>query len=367
MSDSHSHSRPARIRRILEDRLPEEVLLPITWRRSLATVFLTVLFFVAINLLIKWYLIAYPINRGYWVTHEKWEMLDSLSEPAEWLILGDSSAIQGVVPSVIEEQLGGQAINLATTAGIALLDDVWMLEEHIERYGPPKNVLVVHTVDVWDRDIAYQGSILIAKIPRPWGFWRASAVDPGLDSDLWIDIFLARYLPLYGETGSLLTVLGRAIVTPERLFENPYRMEPDGYIPVNQTSSGSTVTETEETINKFEQNGFYISPINQTALDRMVALADEHDFELYLANGPLYEGLAQASAIQEFFADLNQTLEESAGRSNNAHYLTLLAGMPLEQMQNIDHVNHAAAEVYSQMLASEINRIQAGAGTINPP
>ena len=55
------------------------------------------------------------------------------------------------------------------------------------------------------------------------------------------------------------------------------------------------------------------------------------------------------------------------GRSNNVHYLTMLAGMPLEQMQNIDHVNHAAAEVYSQMLASEINRINAGIETVNPP
>jgi hypothetical protein len=138
-------------------------------------------------------------------------------------------------------------------------------------------------------------------------------------------------------------------------------------MPVFQTNSDRTLKDTQDTINKLEQNAFHISPVNQAALDQMVALADEHDFNLYLANGPLYEGLVQASGAQEYFAGLHQTLERYANRSNNVHYLDLLAGIPLENMQNVDHVNHDAAEMYSHMLAAEINRIKRGADTANPP
>ena len=81
-----SRSKSANLQRILADRLPDEVILPTSWRRAVMAVFLTVLLVVAVNLFARWYLDSYPSNRGYWLAREKWKLLESLSEPVDWLI-----------------------------------------------------------------------------------------------------------------------------------------------------------------------------------------------------------------------------------------------------------------------------------------
>jgi hypothetical protein len=355
-----SRSKSANLQRILADRLPDEVILPTSWRRAVMAVFLTVLLVVAVNLFARWYLDSYPSNRGYWLAREKWKLLESLSEPVDWLILGDSSANQGVIPGIIEAQLGGTAVNLATTAGMVLLDDVWMLEEYIERHGPPENVLVVHTVDVWDRNIQ---KVMIAKVPRPWGFWRTSAVGPDLDYDQWLDVFLARYVPLFGENKSIMTTIGIAAKSPEKLFTRRYNLEPGGYMAREHTNRRLTEKETDRWIDRFGRVSFTTSAINQASLERMIALADEHDFDLYLAAGPLHDRLLHDEKAQAYLNALHQSLGTIVADSDNVHYISRTAGFPIEQMENVDHVIHPAAEIYSQMLASDIESIRASSAS----
>lgn len=357
-------ARADRIRRILVDRLPEEVLLPTTLRRAMITILATLLLLTAINFAAKWYLKNFPANHAYWLMNAKWELLGSMSEPADWLIVGDSSANQGVIPSVIEEQLGGQAVNLATTAGTTLLDDLWMLEEHIERFGPPKNVLVVHTVDVWHRDVEY---VMLAKIPRPWGFWQSSPIYPHLNSDKWSQVLLARYIPLYGENTSILKAVTRGIESPETIFNNPYELGPGGYMPSLDAKPLGTQKDAEKLKSRFERQDLHVSKINRALLAEMVTLADEYNFDVYLVYGPLLEGVIQHEPVKKYLSRVDQTLTEMAGQSTNVHYVPMLAGFPAEQMQNADHVVHTAAQSYSQMLANEIEKMRGGTGSVNSP
>jgi hypothetical protein len=340
------------------ERLPEEIPLLTTMRQALITIFLTMLLVATANLLAKWYLGQYTLNRGYWLVNAKWELLGSMSEPADWLIVGDSSANQGVIPSIIEEQLGGQTVNLATTAGTILLDDLWMIEEHIKRFGPPKNVLVVHTVDVWHRDITY---VVLSKIPRPWGFWKSSAIYPQLDSAKLPRVFLTRYLPFYGESGSILRVIARIATSPEKIFQNPYTLEPGGYMRADGMVPEVTLEDVEHFTSTYERQERDVSDINMALLNEMVVLADSYDFDLYLVNGPIYDGVVQHDPTRAYITRVNQTLEEVASQSDYVHHVDMLAMFPLEQMQSSDHVIFAAARTFSEMLASELDKIQIGA------
>jgi hypothetical protein len=52
----------------------------------------------------------------------------TVDEPVDWLILGDSSVNQGVIPSIFEDEFGERAINLGTNGIMITLDDLWMIE-----------------------------------------------------------------------------------------------------------------------------------------------------------------------------------------------------------------------------------------------
>ena len=69
------------------------------------------------------------------------------------LILGDSSAAQGVDPEFWTNASGESAINLATIGDATVVNDAWMLETYLERFGRPNKVVIVHAYDIWHREL----------------------------------------------------------------------------------------------------------------------------------------------------------------------------------------------------------------------
>ena len=99
----------------------------------------------------------------------QWNLLLTLEQPVDTLILGDSSGAYGVLPDVVEEVLGGSAINLCTDGQSAPLADPWMLSTYIEKYGVPDRVILVRTPLTYTRDTPLD---CVARIPMPWKFWE---------------------------------------------------------------------------------------------------------------------------------------------------------------------------------------------------
>jgi hypothetical protein len=285
---------------------------------------------------------------------QKWELLKAAPASIDWLVLGDSSGNQGMMPEIVEQELGGKSINLATTAGMVALDDVWMLEEYIERNGPPANVIIVHTYDAWRRDLR---PVMMAKIPLPWGYWRNLTPSPELSARAAFNIFTSRYLPLYGENKTLISVLNEILFYPDALVNERFRLEPDGFMSVQRSNSRLAGVEAEEQLEFVANNNFRMSQINRDSLDQLVVLANQYDMNIYLVNGPIHEDLDGSDVFQTHFSDLENALSETAKRSPNLHHIPGLVPFPASQLQNFDHVTQEGAEIYTREIVSRIKAI----------
>lgn len=355
MSDSSVRGRARGTDERLYMQLPREIAVRSSGRVVLLNVLVPLVVFLVTNVALLWYLDRYTVNRGYWLLERKWQILRTMKGPVEWLIVGDSSGNQGIVPSVLQDELGETAVNLCTIGGTAALDDVWMIEEYIARFGAPENVLVVHSYDAWHRDIQ---PILLAKIPLPWGYWSAYEPAPDLSVEDQFNIFLGRYVPLYAENMTIGSIMMLAIQSPDSLFESPFHLEPDGYMPVTEADPRYVERDVEEHFDLVRENSFVLAEINRTSLEQIIVLADRHHIDVFIANGPIYEGLSEDEDFQEYFSEVQKELNGFAVRSEHVHYLPALAAFSSSQMQNVDHVIHSAAEKYTETLAVEIAKVR---------
>jgi hypothetical protein len=296
-----------------------------------------------------WYLDRYPQNLGYVLIEEKWDLLSSMEAPADWLIIGDSSGNQGVVPETLEEKLGGTAVNLCTVGNMALLDDTWMLRRYIDRFGPPENVVIVHVYNIWHREAPPPA--LLAQIPLPWGFWKEMSPPLELSLEERIDILLARYVPLIAEPRALK----QALKSPTKLFKRKtLEFETNGYMPVSQANAGAVQMDAVAHRRFAAENEFTLSNINQRALNEIVGLANRYGINVYLANSPLYEDMLKDGQFREYYAAVEDWLRESAERSAHIHFLAGTVTFGMDQMDRVDHVTHSTALSFTHSLAARI-------------
>jgi len=326
---------------------------------SVHSVLISVLgmFFVVlvVNLVAIGYLNHYTTNRGYWLVRRKWDILQGLDAPVEWLILGDSSGNQGLVPERLREKLGGTAINVCTVGNLTLLEDVWMLETYIGRLGPPQNVLIVHAYDVWPREI---GLAFVAKIPFPWRFFSSLPASVGLKERA--EILLLRYVPLYSENVTLSKTILAGVRSPGSLFKDCFRLQSSGYMKSSKSLPEWVEYDAWVHIKFITENDFVLSDVNRSAMDRLIALADRYGINVYVANGPLYKGLCESEQFGRYFAQVRKELERFADSSEHIHYLPTVATFPADQMQEADHVIYPAAEIYTDQVVQEIMQVGGG-------
>ncbi|MDH3298092.1 MAG: hypothetical protein OEM96_07445 [Gemmatimonadota bacterium] len=301
----------------------------------------------AINLTAVKLLEGSDYNSGYRRIQEAWSRLDGQSGPADWLVLGDSGCGNAVVPAILEQSLEGSVTELCTIGNMGLLDDAWLLGTHIELYGPPaRGVLLVHVYDVWQRASPPVG--LLAHVPRPLGFWSRFEPPVALDWHESVDLFMARHLPLVGARESLESMVNGKI----------RELRGDGERP----SEGAQVVDTARVLRDYRRHvgyadstGFAIAPKNLEALDRIAGLAAEHEFSVYLANGPLWEGLAADPSFQRYNSEMETVLSRYARDHPAVHYLGGTMTFALTGMtRTVDHVQQEPAIRYSRNLAERL-------------
>ncbi|MEM7712016.1 MAG: hypothetical protein AAF349_00230 [Cyanobacteria bacterium P01_A01_bin.68] len=340
--------------RPINQKIPQEITKPIKSKEFFLSLIGTVMLVIIFNFVAKLYLKENTTNRGYWIINQKWEILRKQKKPVEWLILGDSSCNQGVVPSILNERLDTSSINLCTIGDMISLDNSWMLETYIERFGKaPKNVLIVHVYDAWRRSI---NRPVFAQVPLNWGYWKQLEPKLNLAKRDTLQLFLERYIPLYSQNQSLSLLLK----SPYDAFNRNqnFQLTEDGFMIWEEPNPEFVEVQKEMHLDFTRKNEFNLSSHNREALEHIVKLAEKHDINVYLTNSPIYEKLYEHEDFKAYFAQLQDTLDGYAAKSDRVHYIREPITFPKEQMENADHLVYSAAKVYTKKLISEIESIK---------
>jgi hypothetical protein len=338
---------------IKPQQLPDEILQPVTVPKILLSLICPWLLFGLVNFGASLYLKYFPENSGYWLIKQKWSMLLNLKKPVDWLILGDSSCNQGVVPQVFKSELNATAVNLCTIGDSLALNDAWMLSEHIKNHAVPKNVLIVHVYDMWDREINWN---VTSQIPLFWGYWNELEPHIPVSFENQKTIFFNQYLPLYSQNKSLKNVIENS----DSWFEpKDIKLQQDGFMVVDRANIWQVEEDTKTHLNSVKSKQFTLSSPNEQSLELIMKLAEKHDFNVYLTNSPIYEKLYQEPEFQTYYSQVQQKLQQFSDRSHKFHYI-----MPKpmtfakEQMDNADHLIESAAKVYTQKLIAELEKVK---------
>lgn len=308
---------------------------------------------VLINSFALWYLGNYSTNFGYWTIHQKWNLLGKIEEPVDWLVLGDSSCNQGVSPAIIAEQTGESALNLCAIGNVTALHDVWMLEEYLQRFGPPKGVVVVHVYDVWPRDL---DPLIFGQIPRPWQFWREHTLGTELldNPDIRSKLFQERYVPLLSQRLTLTKMLRSTFFFKLLPFKPQWLLDENGFLMDEQARPETAIQDGLDHMQFTAENEPSVSSLNQQALERLVEIAEDNRLPVYLVNSPLYEGLNADAGFQAYLAALQVQIEALVGQSAYVHLVPEVKTFPASQLQTADHLTLSGAHTYTEWLIRRV-------------
>ena len=335
--------------------LPDELASPVRPRVLLVLIAGTLALVLSANLLAGWYLDRYSTNRSYRIVSAKWELLGQRTRPVDWLIVGDSSCNQGVVPEVLTAELGGTALNLCTVAGLLVASDAWMVEQFSQQAGPPRNVLVVHAPVVWTTPKTPMP--LLAQVPRQRGWWNDVVPSPRLDRMEALRLEVSQFFPLYSES----TTLATAIRTPWQVhaFNRRFILQDDGFMPWPVAAPAGVALHAEAELLRVREQPGRVSPINREALGRLRELAERYDFTLYLITSPLYEGLYRDATFAQHLDDLSGEIEGLLEPSPRVHVLLRQpVTFPATRMENSNHLTTEAAREYTRILAATLRSLQ---------
>lgn len=295
----------------------------------------------------------YSPNLGYRLFDSKWELLLRQHRPVDVLVLGDSSMNQGIDTEFLKAMTGLDALNLATIGDAIAVNDHWMLEEYIDRVGPPVCVVVGHVYDVWYRPIHYP---LVARVPIDSSSLRNRLSelysDRTVKLGVQLELLIAEYFKGFSENQSMTTLLTRpwtAQISSMKLlksgFHPSYGAEPDN---VTDDAKGH--------IDFVRSQVFEPSHENRSSLEQMVDLANRYKFRLYIINSPLYEGLTKDENFKRYLSNVNTFISEAMYQSD---YATHLFAAPItygtHEMQNADHLIATAAENFTQKVIDRID------------
>ncbi|MGB3492351.1 MAG: hypothetical protein WBA57_06465 [Elainellaceae cyanobacterium] len=333
--------------------LPQEIVKPVRKRELWVGLIGTLLVLLLCNGLADLFLNYLNSNRGYFLVSLKWNLLMQQSRPVDWLIVGDSSCNQGVDPDVLMDELGGQALNLCTVGSMLTIDDVWMLEQHINQVGPPRNLVIVHVYDIWHRDVEEETLAHLAQIPLSNDELDKFSLPLSLEPEDRLELFLHRSIPLYSANKSLEEWIREPVESFRESRE--FIVTDRGFMPRKEINQSLFSQDVRKHLEFVGDHHFERSAINQKTLEQIRTFAEQYQIEVYLTSAPLYEGLYQDEEFRRYFRQMQRSLSDFAETSDRFHIiLKNPVTFNAEEMQNTDHLLAPAAETYTRRLARAI-------------
>jgi len=304
----------------------------------------------AANFIFALYLQRDPVNPVNARVSDKWSLIDDPGGAVTWIVLGDSSCNQGIDPAVIEQSLGGRAINLCTTGNLLVADSAWALASFLDRHPPPTGVILGQVPDVWIREKRSLPQGLILSIPGLADAAASRPPDVGIDDGLLELRF--RWLPTWTQRRSI-----------QVLMQQPWRFLRDdtqsvaGYFaePDDNASPSSVKSNASDHLSDLPSRGAVISSINQEALGVIGELASRYDFDVFLVTSPIYDGLWNDQDYREWIQATVASVGEVVDEYDRLQMVLCdPVPFPAELMSNADHVTVSAAERYSNVVSLAI-------------
>jgi hypothetical protein len=336
--------------------VPEEVVQPVRPAQVWTTWGVVTLLVLLGNFIVAPRMLEGGRNLAGWIIGHKWRLLMEMKQPVDDLVLGDSSCNQGVNPVALANALGDQrAVNLCTIGDMLALNDAWLLQHYIERFGAPRRVIIVHVYDIWNRD--FDGTRVGA---IPVGLTTLKSLRPEVRLQRWhLRSYLeARYFPLYSSNLSLRTRL-RPGDPASRNARGPRRVDSLGFLADTAAFPDSVELDLKRHLRFLSNETFNLSRDNERSLRRIASLANQHDFQVYIASAPVYQGLAQSDLFREYFRQVQQSLAGFTGEGSRVHLIfDPPMAFPASEMQNADHLVLSAANRYTEALAARIRQLE---------
>lgn len=336
----------------IDQRLPDEIVHPV----RAGKIVLVLLGALAIAGAVNFALLAWLESREpsilFRVVKNKWELVDKMEKPVECVVTGDSSGLCGVIPGVFEDLTNHSCVNLSTTGSMAALDDAWLLERYVERFGPPGYVVIVHVHGAWPIDIRKETML---QIPMAHGFWEELKPPVEFTPVDEFKLFLDRYAPLYARKNEISTTL-----------KFPWKKPPSngplakvGYYRIDKPKPSFVRKAAKEAVDTLKDKTFEISEANLAALERIKTLAGRGGFRIYIANAPIYKGLLGAEEFKDYYEQVQKRLVEIAEESADVFFVNRDAmAFEADEMENTMHLIYPAAIEYTKKLANEIKELE---------
>lgn len=329
---------------VSQRELPIEA--PITSsRRIISTILIFTIFgFIVVNLLFKSLIARFPrdITKSY-------QTIQELKEPVDVIILGDSTAYRGVLPSVIKQDTSLEALNLATVARWGYLGDMYVLQWYIEKFGPPPYVIVAHTYNISISDTDPVQLLLDSQIPL--SDWNSPyAQIPITWQDNAYNTLVENFPTIFRNISAQQWITGV-------FFEG--KTEPEQY-PYGTDVHYDHVTDDDlELFVKFLEWDLNVysgefSDFTRTGIESLLQLLDEYQIPTYVTITPILREVSQLENFFEFTEFQQVYWSDVAQDRPYLHFNPEIVTFDKELMYDTRHVHVDGAEIYTLYLADWI-------------
>ncbi len=329
----------------MKEPLIGEVVMPVSAKKVVLTIGGALLIFALTNIPPGFYFRHHPEKRGNYQAW-KWGLLLNLKTPLDWFIAGDSSALDSLNPIFFQEKFGGTALSLATTGGAGLPNVAWMIQEHVRRLGPPKNVVILNDATVWTQDFIVE-SVLI---PLPLHRWLKLKPKPRVAWENMDRYLLIRALPLFTPTPLFQSMKSKSLK-----YEEQYIL---GYRARSKAVGEAAPRLTVERIRQFEDQKFELTAMNQDAMNQIIESAERWNFQVYIVNQPRHDYLAKEPAYVNFFTRSKTVFENFEKQSAHVHYLREPHYVPADSFFDEIHLLPEGAAEFSTQVTEEIQKLE---------
>lgn len=295
------------------------------------------------------------LARESWVHRidsEKWQSLRT-AQDTDWLVLGDSTGLMGVMPAVLRRELRGQVLNLARNAGPVCMEDAWMADEFLRQRGSPKGVVVVYSYHTLQA-LVPNWEAGLASMPLEFLFWRRR--NPPLATS-WsedLNVVYHHLLPLSTDRRTL----ARPFLEPwAPMFEGASRehLGEDGFLEAAPNPS-KVEWSAEQHLEGIKENPAALHPVQETGLNHLGRLADEKGFQVFFAPGPAWAGLRENPVFRQTQQAYRERVEQLA-RAHPGHVHFVLPTKRFfekDEMESDVHLTRRSAARYTEALGQAV-------------
>lgn len=283
--------------------------------------------------------------------------LTKLKDPQSYdvLILGDSSATNGIDPQIIERVIGLSAYNLATYRNVTAYADTTLLERYLRYHQPPKIIIVGRSIHMWHQVQARETVYEYFFSPRTM---HDALTDYPLALEERLTIYISQLWPSFRLAYSLkhrLFGVQKDMAADFSAFERH-----NGFVPTfGRIKEGSR-------IEALQKNAGSMPFENTSLLQSICNLAVEHRIHLIFVTTPHAPSIGFDATNDPFPAYYNEFISESL-RSVSPEYCHYLTNTPFADAVHLSdpiHLNATGSTLFTTQLANRLLPFLSESGSV---